>query len=145
MCTHMSLGRTVVGSHTKFQCGCQSHLSYAWLDGVRKSAALWGNWRVRCWKTKNCMSNIVKDLEYLIFRVTGHSLFIFKQKCKKSRQTLLLDSFPALLSLLLCVCYLPGSGLCAGLSERRRHRPWPHGTQFLSEEADRTRTNYNAI
>lgn len=125
MCTHMSLGRTFVGSDTNIQCGPQSHLSHAWLNGTRKSADLWCNWRVRGWKMSDHIPNMVKDLELFDFFpfMTTLCLFLNLAPCWARDQRYNIRKagkyyfwFPLLLlsPFLWCVCCLPGLVLHAG-------------------------------
>lgn len=122
MCTHMPLGRTFVGSHTKIQCWSQSHLSYAWRDGVRKFADLWGSWRVRCWNNIESYSQGWERLRTIWFFWLMTTVYLFKpyslwvcdqRQCKESRQIFLV-SFPASLYLSVTCFYLRGSVPCTG-------------------------------
>lgn len=138
----MPLGRTFVGSCTKIQCGSQSHLSYAWLDDVRKLADLWGSWRTRCW---NNIESYFQDLEehrtiwfswlmatVCLFLNLSHCWVRDQRRCKKSRQILPLVSFPASIS--LSVLCLLSARLCVtywGVSGRLKHSSWLKRTKFL--------------
>lgn len=65
--------------HTqKYSAGSQSHLPYAWLDGVRKFADLWGSWRVRCWNNIESYSQGWERLRTIWFFWLMTTVYLFK-------------------------------------------------------------------
>lgn len=127
ICVHIChLDRLFVALHTKIQCWSQSHLSYAWLEGVRKFSDLWGSSQVRCWNNTESYSQDWEGLRTIWF-FQLMELFIFKPysllsmwsktQYKRSREIILLACFPASLYLFIMCFYLPSCVTCWGSQE----------------------------